>query len=678
MKKAMISQLPANEAIDLVDRAQTLAEHLLHGLTTFYGQPYIEHGLEISNVLRDLQLDQETIAAGILTHILRHRPTAIALIKKQLGTNVSKLLLNVEQMDIIPSLHQQQHQITSTQNKAQLDKLRKMLLSMATDIRTVIIKLTERLVFMRGIKKIPSDEQQRYAREILDIYAPLANRLGIGQLKWELEDIAFHYLQPITYKAIASQLSERRSDRVLRIQSLIQFISQKLTENGIQANVTGRAKHIYSIYLKMQRKHVDYHAIYDTHAVRILVPTISACYQALSLMHSIWPPIIAEFDDYIAHPKENGYRSIHTAVMGSNQKHFEIQIRTTSMHEEAERGIAAHWLYKEKEPYRIDDATKMVYLQQLLNWQRDMMDPTHSQSEKDYSLFSDQIYVITPAGDIIDLPQGATPLDFAYHIHTDLGHRCRGAKVNDQIVPLTYSLKNADKIEIITHIQSNPSRDWLNHELGYLKTRSARNKIRHWFKQKAQEEAIQTGKHSQDKEHSPRHLLTHKAKLAIEKAPSSIAIQKTMATMSGKAITGGSDYLTRFAKCCKPIPGDDIIGYITLGSGITIHKTRCRTLCSQRLKERLIAVDWNPLHIQSFNCDLTIIAALEEQKLSEITSILHDEKIDIVRLNSTFHKYQQRLLLALTINVTCQAQLQQVMQRIKNIPGVLSIKRATQ
>jgi GTP pyrophosphokinase len=481
-------------------QASEFALQFTHGMTTFYGQPYIEHGLNTAQLLLGLKLDQETAAAAILSSaITQFTPAIEEKIKKTFGPHIAKLVMGVKQTDLISTLSTN----VTNRNHLQSDKLRKMLLTMAADIRVVIIKLAERLCLMIGIKHIPFGERKKYAQEVLDIYAPLANRLGIGQLKWELEDMAFHYLDPAGYKTIAKFLAEKRGDREERIQYLIQYLQEKLDQTDICATVTGRAKHIYSIYLKSQRKDFNYQDIYDYSAVRILVDHIEDCYKALSLVHSIWPPIMGEFDDYIANPKPNGYQSIHTAVIGEDNKYFEIQIRTYAMHEESEHGVAAHWVYKENN-ISIDDKTKITYLRQLLDWQKDI---TASEVKSETpSLLDDQVYVITPAGDIIDLPKGATPIDFAYHIHSELGHRCRGAKVNNQIVSLNYSLQTGDKVELIVIPKGNPSRDWLNLELGFIKTARARSKIYHWFKQQALNQDIQTGREILERELNRQHI----------------------------------------------------------------------------------------------------------------------------------------------------------------------------
>lgn len=691
----------------ILAQACLFTQHITQGLTTFYGQPYLEKGLEIAEAILDLKLDQETAAAGILANGAPFTRTIEENIKKEFSDTIAKLIAGVQQMEIIPLLQKQQQD----RNRLQADKIRKMLLAMATDIRVVIIKLAERLCFMRAIKAIPAPQQKRFAEEVFDIYAPLANRLGIGQLKWELEDLAFRYHDPITYKTIATFLAERRTDRENRIRRIIETLKEKMQAAHIDGQVTGRAKHIYSIYLKAKRKHINYKDIYDHSATRILVPTIEDCYTALSIVNSTWPPIFEEFDDYIANPKPNGYRSIHTAVMDEDGKHFEIQIRTNDMHEEAERGVAAHWIYKENKKNPLDDTAKISYLRQLLDWHKELAadDPIAVEQE---AMLEDQVYVITPAGDILDLPQGATPLDFAYHIHSELGHRCRGAKTNGHIVPLTYSLRTGDKVEIITIQQGAPSRDWLNPELGYVKTSRARSKIAHWFKQQELNEHVTEGKQIFDKELSRAghvklpalttiakqfNLKTEDALFAAlgrghirmaqvlqavqpktnDKAPLPITtVTKPDKVTKGSALIGASDLLTRYAKCCKPIPGDSIIGYITQGRGISIHKKTCSNMKNVSDERRFIQIDWDSgQKSTSFSTDIKITAQENEKILHDITALFADEKIALLNFNSTFNRAQNKIIILVTVQIHNIEQLNHLTHRIQHLPGILEVTR---
>lgn len=690
--------------ISFLSRAAEFAKKLAHGLTTFYGQPCLKQGLEIAEIILDLKLDRETAAAGMISSATSITRPAEEIIQKELGDTIAKLVTSSQQMDVIAT-----RQTQRARDLSQIDKMRKMLLAMAKDIRVVIIKLAERLCFMRGIKDIPSLERKRYAQEILDIYAPLANRLGIGQLKWELEDLAFRYLDPLAYKSLAQFLAERRTDREKRIHEFSTYLQQKLTTAQIAAEVIGRAKHLYSIYLKTQRKDVHYENIYDYNAVRVLVPTLEDCYAALSIVHSLWSPIAKEFDDYIAHPKPNGYRSIHTAVIGEDGKHYEIQIRTHAMHEEAELGIAAHWLYKENKNYPLDDATKITYLRQLLDWHQEI---AKNPSSPLAAVLDEQIYVMTPAGDILDLPHGATPLDFAYHIHSELGHRCRGAKINGKMVSLTDTLHTSDKVEILTIPQGGPSRDWLNPGLGYVKTPRARNKINHWFKHQALNQDIATGRQLLERELT-RSGLTKTTSLSIiarhfnlknedsllaalgrgnirlaqilqviqpkpdEKATALITPSSTKSVheSQGSALVGGSDLLTRFAKCCKPIPGDAIIGYITQGRGISIHKKICNNMKLVSDPERLMQIHWSPQHATLFTTDLKIVAQEQEKVLSDLTALFANEKIQLLRFHSTFNKNQNKTLIIVTLQIQNREELQRLLHRIQQLPAVIEVSR---
>lgn len=693
------------ENTTLLEKTLAFTSTLTSGRTTFYGQPCLEHGLNVADILFNLKLDQETASAGILYSAARtHLPQA-DVIEKALGATVTKLVINAQQMDMLPTFQKQ----LQSRNNIQIDKIRKMLLGMATDIRVVIIKLAERLSFLYGIKNLPDEEKKQYAQEILDIYAPLANRLGIGQLKWELEDLAFRYQEPVTYKTIAGYLAQRRADREHHIQGLITSLKEKLLEVNIKAEVTGRAKHIYSIFLKAERKDVSYQEIYDHMALRILVNDIEECYSALSLVHSLWPPIMEEFDDYIAHPKPNGYRSIHTAVIGDEGKHFEIQIRTRAMHEEAERGVAAHWLYKENKSQPLDESAKLNYLRQLLDWHQELASDNEQQTK---ALFETQVYVFTPLGDIVDLPLGATPLDFAYHLHSELGHRCRGAKVNGHIVPLSYSLKTGDKIEIITVLQGTPSRDWLNTELGYIKTSRARSKIQHWFKQQAFAKDVELGReslerelsrlgltqtisltslakhfHTKDEDHFLASLARGNIRLAqllpIIQPSSQEKVQSTPITITtakernaSSSIVGAADFLTRFSKCCKPIPGDEIIGYITQGRGISIHKKACKNIQHLIAKQRFIDIHWDKEHQDtSFSTDLKIVADENSKMINDLTALLANEKIPLLKFQSALNKNQNKIFITLTVQIKDLAQLGRLLHRIQQLPGMIEVTR---
>jgi len=691
--------------LPLIEKSIQWVNHAGQGLTTFYGKPCIEQGADIAEILLGLHLDEEAIAASIIMPTIQHANTSIETIQKELGEPVAKIAASEKQMNFLQTgrntLHKNRDQI-------QLDRLRKTLLAMVSDIRVVLIKLAEQLCILRGIKKVNTVERKRIAQITLDIYAQLANRLGVGQLKWELEDLAFHYTNPDTYKIIATYLSERRTDREKRIHSVIQQLENQFAAATIDASISGRAKHIYSIFLKMQKKHLDYKNIYDASAVRILVPTEEACYTALSIVHHLWEHIPEEFDDYIANPKQNGYRSIHTAVIGPENKPLEIQIRTRTMHETAEHGVAAHWLYKENKAHASGYENKILYLRQLLAWHKEVA----KNDNKPENVLDDRVYVFTPNGDVIDLPIGATPLDFAYHIHSELGHRCRGAKVNGHIVQLTHALQTGDRVDIITAVNGTPSRDWLNKEFGYLKTARARAKIAQWFRQLDVTQYIESGKHNLERElqragiHHPdlqkvaerlnfkntealltsvghgtirpaqiTHLLQEQNKPAAPLLPS---IKKSASiSTAGLQIAGIDDLLTRIARCCKPIPSDTILGYITQGRGVSIHRTDCRNLAAltRNHDERVLQVSWDHAALGNYYVDLQI-TAIGSAVLKEMTSLLANHKIDLIALNSTTNKKNNTIFITLTIQIHDVSQLTKIMRELQQLSPVIDIKRS--
>lgn len=641
--------------LTLIKRAAEFTRTLSLGLTTFYGQPFVEQGLEMADILLDMHLDADSAAAAMVVGIARQTHLDPEILKKNLGIAVTELVQNVLQMDMLDTLQ--------ARGQIQLDRLRKTFLAMTSDIRAILIRLAERTCIMRGIKPINPTERARIAQETLNIYAPLANRLGIGQLKWELEDNAFHFIHPDIYKTIATFLAEKRIDREKRIQENIALIQAQLNQVHLSAWIHGRAKHIHSIYLKAQRKQVDYQHIYDCSALRILVDNIEACYETLSIVHHLFQQIPEEFDDYISHPKPNGYRSIHTAVIDQTGKTLEIQIRTKQMHEEAEHGLAAHWVYKESGGVQANVDARVTLLRQLLAWQTDLT----QQTPKITQLFHDTIYVLTPAGDIIDLPNGATPLDFAYHIHTQIGHRCRGAKIRGAIVPLTRTLQTGDIIEIMTAPPgAPPSRDWLNQHTGYLKTSRARAKVAHWFRQ--QDTQIIIEKSSTEKEH-PK---------ITEAAPVIVPAKHTVTTAPKSfTVAGIEDVLTRIAKCCKPIPGDKIIGYITQGRGISIHRENCHSI-HQTIplqNERLIPVSWDHASQYHYQTDIEIFAGGRANLLREISALLANYKIDLIALRSMVGHKNNINHVILSIKIENTQQLQQIIHQLQVIPGIIQIKR---
>jgi GTP pyrophosphokinase len=693
------------EKIDLIDKAARLAQDASKGLTTFYGQPCIEQGLEMAQIILNLELDPEAVAAAILMSSVQHTKLTPDTISEKLGENVTKLIRGVQQMDAIRAL---QKKDDKSQNQIQIDRLRKLFLAMVSDIRVVIIKLAERTCVMRGIKNINPAERRDIAQTTMDLYAPLANRLGIGQLKWELEDIAFHYNDPLTYKTIAKYLAERRVDRENHIQMIQSRLKEQLAKANIKGDISGRAKHIYSIYSKMQRKETDLSNIYDYSAIRILVPTIQDCYTALSIVHGEWEHIQKEFDDYITTPKPNGYRSIHTAVVGPGNKNFEIQIRTPEMHEESERGVAAHWLYKEGKAQPSGYEAKIIFLRQLLDWHRDVASQNEKANPAYDELLTDRVYVFTPAGDILDLPNGATPLDCAYHIHSEVGNHCRGAKINGHIVQLTYALRTGDQVEILTNPKGVPSRDWLNSSFGYLKTPRAIAKVQHWFRQLDMSQHVENGRRILEREFSRQHpniqKLAHHFGLKDEdtflatlgrgqirpaqishfieaqhehKPAATVQVTKKLTEKSkGMNIAGISDLMTRIALCCKPIPGDDIIGFITQGRGVAIHKKNCNNIAHLNPQEnsRLMEIAWDSGHAGSYYVDLQIRAHAKDNLLKEVTTLLANAKINLINFNSNINR-NNMLIITLTVQIHALSQLKDLLSQITHLSGVIEARR---
>lgn len=597
------------------------------------------------------------------------------------------------------------------------DKLRKMLIAMVDDARVVMLKLIEQLINLKTLKDAPRSLQIKAADQVQRLYAPLANRLGIGQIKWQLEDWAFRYHHPDRYQDMKKALNMRRTDREAFVAQMMQRLSDLMKQSGIKDfDISGRAKHIYSIYKKIERKKVGFEEIYDAIALRILVRSIEECYTVLSFINASWPHIPQEFDDYISNPKPNGYRSIHTAVIGPNNRSVEIQIRTFTMHEEAEMGVCAHWAYKEGASNKGEGSeSKIAWLRQVMAWQQEVSHP--NDTDIDHSLFDDRVYVFTPQGDIIDLVKGATPLDFAYHIHSDIGHRCRGANVNGKLVPLTYQLKTGDRISIQTGKESKPSRDWLHPDNGYIATPRARSKIGHFFRQQSFKEHCDAGQQLWDKTWRHKHLdknvlntcyqhfnyknldsllaaigsgditihaILQHLSARDKKTPTEQEFIATKASnktqqehQSAINIAGVDNLLTNLAKCCKPIPGDEIIGYITQGRGISIHQKHCHALKISRAKnpERVIQVSWGVNSTQFYPVDIHIATEDRQGLLRDITQILHQEKINVLRAHTHSKRIDNTAILDMTIEISALESLEKIINKLMNVAGVISITR---
>ncbi|OGT25887.1 MAG: hypothetical protein A3B71_07515 [Gammaproteobacteria bacterium RIFCSPHIGHO2_02_FULL_42_43] len=537
-------------------------------------------GLRMTDVLSVLQCDDETQAAALLYPLIAQDRKKLDHVKKELSPVVAQLISGAFQIDAIREARGGKNRGTGQQD--QIDNLRKMMLAMVDDMRTIYIKLAQHLIALQNAQTETVDHQKKLAQDTFDYYAPLANRLGIGHFKWQLEDWAFRYMDPAEYQQIAAALQMHNEERVQFIHQMIAELKMLMSDGKLpNAKVSGRIKHIYSIYRKRVRKKVSLSEIYDTNAVRILVSTVEECYKALSLVHEKWTPIAKEFDDYIAKPKANGYQSIHTAVTLPNKKHTEIQIRTIEMHEKAELGLASHWSYKENKKVGAEESEKIIWLRTLLDWQKNALASSEMQSSLYQKAFSDRVYVFSPLGNVFDLPLGSTPLDFAYLVHTSIGHRCRGAKVNNVLVPLTHQLKTGDRVDIVTGKEQRPSADWMRKDTGFLKSLHAIRKVRHWFYQQQAEEKKKSK--------------TEETESATTKKVSKKIIKTKTQKPSTISVAGEKYLLTQIAKCCQPQKNDAIIGYVTLGRGISVHKKNCHNIdmARKRRPEKLIDVTWN-------------------------------------------------------------------------------------
>jgi GTP diphosphokinase / guanosine-3',5'-bis(diphosphate) 3'-diphosphatase len=701
---AILAEHP-NADLEPVGRAFDKAIEAHAGQRRASGEPYAVHPIASAQILAELGLDTTAIQAALLHDAPEDTEFSLTAVEEAFGAEVAHLVDGVTKLSKF-STHSHEQQ--------QAENIRKMLLAMAQDIRVVLIKLADRLHNMRTLSALPADKQQRIARQTMEIYAPLAERLGIWQIKWELEDLAFKVLEPDRFRDLASLLDTRRKGRETYIERAIAELRPRLEAAGIGADIEGRPKHIYSIWKKMQRKSAEFGEIYDVYAIRLLVDEVRDCYAALGIVHSIWRPIPGQFDDYIAVPKNNLYQSLHTAVIALDGKPLEIQIRTHQMHQVSEVGIAAHWRYKEGTKSDREYDAKLAWLRQLMDWQRDVSesDATEFVEGIKLDIFQDQVFVFTPKGDIKDLPAGATPLDFAYRIHTDVGHRTIGAKVNNRLVPLDYRLKNGDIVEIVTTKgEHGPSRDWLN----VVRTSHAREKIRQWFKRKDRDENIVHGRESLERE--LRRLartsiatighdqLTEVAKqynhdtvddfyaaigygaISAQQVVMRLGVvddvQSTLPTVAppqrlersgGVRVKGVGDLLVRFAKCCHPIPGDPIVGFITRGKGVTVHLQTCPTVINEREISRLIDVEWEAAASEQYPIAIRVEAFDRTGLLSDITQVVAENKVNIIAANVGVTPDHTAVVTA-TIQVHSVSQLARVMSRIENLKDVISVQR---
>ena len=696
---------------ELIQQALEFVEPLYQGRTLASGEPLLAHALDVAHTLSELKLDSDAIAAALLFPAYEGSGDTARVIREKFGSGIGELCEGVVRMAQIGALSQREQPSHKPQQQAaQLEALRKMLLAMVQDVRVVLIKLADHLQVLRFALRSGNAFLSRNAADLTrDIFAPLANRLGVWHLKWELEDLAFHILEPDMYKTIARALDEKRLDRERYIEALIALLKGELARAGIVAEVTGRSKHLYSIYKKLQRKNVGLEALHDVRAVRVLVDDVKDCYAALGLVHHLWSPIPKEFDDYIAKPKSNSYRSLHTAVIGPEGKAVEVQIRTQEMHQHSELGVAAHWRYKEnaRNDRAFDD--KIAWLRQVLEWKDEVSDAGELAEQFKTQLLADTVYVLTPQGRVVDLPHGATPVDFAYHVHTELGHRCRGAKVDGAIVPLNTPLRNGQQVEILAAKQGGPSRDWLNPELGFLKSQAARTKVRHWFNRQNLEADVANGRTLLEKE-LQRHGMTalNLDKLAEDggyarlndflvdiargtigpkvlqellrpapppiESPAALPVSRKSRgeNRSSVLIVGVDKLLTLTAKCCKPAPPEPIVGFVTRGRGVSVHRAQCASL--KRLDpERRVAAEWGLAAGATFPVDVMVEALDRTGLLRDISDVLTRERINVTATatQTTINFARMRF----TLEIQNLDQLQRVLGYVRDVKGVMSAVR---
>ncbi len=711
LKKRVQRYYPDLEDWVLVEKAYNYSVEAHSGQLRESGESYITHPLGVALILTELELDLVTIVAGLLHDVVEDTPVTLEQIQEEFGEEVAALVDGVTKLSRLDF---------TSKEEQQAETLRKMFIAMAQDIRVVLIKLADRTHNLRTLRYLNTNKQKEIARETLEIYSPLAHRLGIYMIKWELEDLAFRYMQPDDYFELVDKLAKKRREREKFINRIIWILQDYLSEAGIEAEIQGRPKHLYSIYNKMKSQGKDLSEIYDLTAIRIIVDSVKDCYHTLGIVHTIWKPIPGRFKDFIAMPKPNMYQSLHTTVFAAENELAEIQIRTWDMHRIAEYGIAAHWRYKENVKETENPDEKLTWLRQLLEWQQDYRDARDFIKDLKGELFSDEVFVFTPKGDVIDLPAGSVTLDFAYKIHTDVGNRCTGAKVNGRLVPLDYQLKTGDMVEVVTSKQGSPSRDWLK----LVKTSHAKNKIRNWFKKERREENIEKGREMLEREIrriNTEQRLSLKSDLLEEVGRSfniqtvedlyaavgygGVSVNQVISRLReeykrkygdqekekavpevkptkrpkqqsiGISIQGMEGLLVRVARCCNPVPGDNIIGFITRGRGVSVHRRDCPNLAQKNVDEgRLLEASWEGQPDASYPVEIEITAEDRKNLLADIMSSVNESKIDITAVNARADK-NNIATIYMTMVVKDQAHLDQIMNKIKKIKEVYEVRR---
>ena len=692
------------EKMSVIEDAYAFAAEAHRGQLRKSGEPYLEHPLQTALILAELQLDSSSLAAALLHDVLENCGIPVSEIEAGFGPEIAKL---VEGVTKLSKVSWQAPEAVS--REAQAENLRKMLVAMAEDLRVVFIKLADRLHNMRTLKALSPEKQLIIAQETLEIYAPLAHRLGIWELKWQLEDLSFQYLEPENYRRIVNLVASRRTQRESFITGVIDLLKKEFERVNLKADISGRPKHIYSIHQKIERyatlgKRFD--DIHDLLALRVLVGTLADCYNAVGIIHSLWRPLPDEFDDYIANPKPNGYQSLHTAVMCLGTTPLEIQIRTRDMHYVSEYGVSAHWRYKQGDKSDIHFEERVGWLRRLVEWHRELSGAEEFLESVKTDIFMDQVFVYTPMGEIKDMPQGSTPLDFAYRVHTELGHRCIGAKVNGKLVTFGYTLNNGDVVEIMsTKGARGPSRDWLNPHLGYLKTSHAKEKVRQWFKRQKRAENVERGRQLLEKE--LRHLgikierselagllkynssddflaaigyggiTTHQVALALadqqEPVKTMPEVIQTRSAPSVVEVLGVGDLATHLAQCCHPVPGEKIIGYITRSRGVTIHHQDCYNVVHEDETDRLVPVEWGKSDA-SYPVRIRVEAWDRIGLMRDITTVVAEEKVNITAVNMT-RREDHSISEDFTLETRGLAQLSRLLKKMEAVRGVISITR---
>lgn len=702
---------------ELVEKAYRFAEEAHRGQLRNSGEDYIQHPLEVAKILLELEMDEATIAAALLHDVVEDTKCTVADIEKEFGPQVALMVDGVTKLGRIEY---------KSKVEQQVENLRKMFLAMAKDIRVILIKLADRLHNMRTLKYHTVEKQKEIARETLEIFAPLANRLGIFRIKWELEDLSFRYLKPQEYYDLSEGIAFKRREREAHINEVIEQLGPRLEEVGINADIAGRPKHFYSIYRKMVTQKKELSEIYDLTAIRVIVDSVNDCYGALGIIHTMWKPLPGRFKDYIAMPKPNMYQSLHTTLVGAHGEPFEIQIRTWEMHRTAEYGIAAHWKYKEGSKAQSGSfEQKLSWLRQLLEWQHDSRDAGEFMESLKIDLFADTVFVFTPKGDVVELPAGSCSVDFAYRVHTDVGHRCVGAKINSRIVPLETKLTNGDIVEILTSKQGNgPSRDWLS----FVKTSQAKNRIRAWFKKEKREENIIRGREGLEREarklgFEPSVFLKPETLLTIAKSYNITTLDDLYAAMGDGAVTvtkvltrlredlskeekeklqlaslqqgeakpsntygkasqgvrvkGVDNILIRFSRCCNPLPGDDIVGYITRGRGVSIHRRDCDNIKAHDEDEmnRMVEVVWDDAQADTiYPVDVEIYGLDRARLVTDVMNVVMETRTHILGINARVSK-DKMAHIQLSIEIRNLGHLYNVMQKIRRVKDVTSVER---